>query len=303
MCLPPQLLGLAAIGKARQDRCPRHDAIGTAPGDLDGVVDRLGDIGEKCRHLGLALEAMFRCQPPPVFRYQHFALGDADQRVMRHIVIGLCEIAFVRRHQWHAEPIGQRDQSGFRLAFRSHAMALQLDIEPVAEHRLQLLDQCGGLGALSAHQRLVDGASRPPRQADQARAVGGKIVPRDMMFGIVGRFEIGPARQFHQVAVALFVFGQEGQRRNAPQARRRFQSALFWRHEIGLQGTADDRLDALLRHGIGKFQRAEKIAGVGDRHRRHQRIPGQLRQRLDLQRPLRQRIGRVVAQMDEGQRD
>ena len=52
------LLGLAAqlldlvVGEARQDRVALADLEGAAAGDLDRVLQRLGQVGEKRRHLG-----------------------------------------------------------------------------------------------------------------------------------------------------------------------------------------------------------------------------------------------------------
>ena len=62
---------------------------------------------------------------------------------------------------------------------------------------------------------------------------------------------------------------------------------------------ADDRLDAGIGAGSREFERAEQIAGIGDRHRRHRLGAAQLDQLLDLDRAGRQRIGAVGAQMNE----
>ena len=61
---------------------------------------------------------------------------------------------------------------------------------------------------------------------------------------------------------------------------------------------ADDRLDAL-RGLLGELERAEEVAGIGDAERRHLVAVGELDERLQRQRALEQRIGRVAVQMDE----
>ena len=47
--------------------------------------------------------------------------------------------------------------------------------------------------------------------------------------------------------------------------------------EIDRDLAADDRLDAAFDHLLGEFERAEKIAGVGEAKRRHAVGPGESR--------------------------
>ena len=68
------------------------------------------------------------------------------------------------------------------------------------------------------------------------------------------------------------------------------------------QRTANDGLNALVGQCFRKFQRSEKIARVGNSQRRHARFLGQDRHLLDMQRPLRQRIGGMGPQMNEGRK-
>ena len=127
-----------------------------------------------------------------------------------------------------------------------------------------------------------------------------EISKRDVMLGIVGRRQVGLAGQLHQVAVAGLVLGQQCERRHAAKSLLGSEAPLLRRiGHVHLDGAADDRLDALVRHGLGELERAEEIAGVGDRNRGHARVLGQLRQFLDLQRPFRQRVGGMGAEMDE----
>ena len=59
--------------------------------------------------------------------------GDAEQRVMGLVIVGGGEMRLVGRHQRQALGVGQIDQAGFGAALLLDAVALQLDIEPVAE--------------------------------------------------------------------------------------------------------------------------------------------------------------------------
>ena len=60
------------------------------------------------------------------------------------------------------------------------------------------------------------------------------------------------------------------------------EAPLLLLDEIDPERAADDRLDALVPHGLGEFERTEQVAGVGDRHRRHPGVLRQTGERLDL---------------------
>ena len=69
--------------------------------------------------------------------------------------------------------------------------------------------------------------------------------------------------------------------------------------EIDRQFAADDGLDAVPRHLVGKFQRPEHIVGVSQRQSRLAVRFGKLAELRDLDRPLQQRIGRMNVEMNE----
>ena len=73
-----------------------------ALGDLDGVVDRLRNVGKQRRHLGARLEAMVGRELAAVGLGDQPAAGDAEQRVMRLVVVGAGEIRLVGRDQRQA---------------------------------------------------------------------------------------------------------------------------------------------------------------------------------------------------------
>ena len=103
----------------------------------------------------------------------------------------------------------------------------------------------------------------------------------------------------HQRAVALFVLGDERQRRARDLGLGEAGSGGRRVAEVDGDLRADDRLHPGLRQLFRKLQRAEQVIGVGDRQRRHRIGFGELGQRFDRQRPLAQRKGAVDAQMDE----
>ena len=80
--LGAQLLDLV-LGEARQDRLAPGGAIGAAAGDLDGVLHRLGQVGEQRRHLVGALEAVLGGQAAArLLLVDVGAVGDAEQGVV-----------------------------------------------------------------------------------------------------------------------------------------------------------------------------------------------------------------------------
>ena len=104
----------------------------------------------------------------------------------------------------------------------------------------------------------------------------------------------GGADEFEQVAVAGLVLRQQQQRRRlvlmAP--------ALPGGVPDGEQ-RADYGLDAGAGGVDGELHRAEEIAAVRDRHRRHAGLPAKRDEVLDPDRPFRERIGGMHPQMHE----
>ena len=173
-CLPAQflhlgLLGIVArAGEARQDRRALLRIVGAAHGDLDGVVDRLRQVGEQHRHFGLALQVIVGRQPPAVVGGNHRALGDGDQRVMRVEIVARRKERLVGGDQRQFVAISEIDRRRLDAPVPI-ADALQLDIEPVAEDRLQLEQPAFGEIGVVEFQRHAHRAARAAGEADQPR--------------------------------------------------------------------------------------------------------------------------------------
>ena len=132
-----------AAGEARQDRRARLQHEGAAPGDLDRVVERLGQVGEQRRHRRAALQIVVRRQAETIVVRHHGVVRHRHQRVMRLVVVRRREERLVRRNERHVVSIGQVHHPPLVPAVVV-GVPLQLDIEPVAEQPLQL--QKSGLG-------------------------------------------------------------------------------------------------------------------------------------------------------------
>ena len=131
------------IGRWVCGRKAQRSAISTV------LPKRLRQIGEQRDHLGAALEAVLGIELAAVAFGEHAPFRDADQRVMRFMVGGAGEIRFVGSDQREAFAVGQIDQHRFGHALVGGAVALQLDIKPVAEQAVQRVEPRGGEMALA----------------------------------------------------------------------------------------------------------------------------------------------------------
>ena len=130
-------VGAGADREARQDRLARHRPERAALGDLDRRGQRLRNVGEQHRHFGAGLEAMIRRELLAIGLGDQPAAGDAQQRVMGLVIVGGGKIRLVGRDQRKALGVGEIDQAGFDAALLVDAVALQFDVEPVAEQACQ----------------------------------------------------------------------------------------------------------------------------------------------------------------------
>ena len=209
------------------------------------------------------------------------------------------EIGLVGGNERQVERIGEVYQAGFGLCLDGKAMTLQLDIEPPLEDRGEPGKAAAGERRLALDHGLVHRPGRAAGEADQPRRKFLEQRQRDMRLGGVGAVEPGPAGQPHEVGIALGVLGEERQHRQPPRHRQPRRRTLRLVAEIDPHRGADDRLDPLAGHHLGEFQRPEQIVAVGQRHRRHVVVVSELGELLHRQRPLRQGISRMRAQMDE----
>ncbi len=154
--------------EGRQDRLARNRAIGAAARDLDGVVERLGQVGEQLAHLGAGLEIMLRAQPPPVVDRDIAPLGNADQRVMRLEILCAREIGLVGGDDGKVEIVGKTEKRWLDAALLRQAVALQLDIEPVAENGVKRREPAASKLWIAVSEREVDHPFRSASQRDQA---------------------------------------------------------------------------------------------------------------------------------------
>ena len=186
---------------------------------------------------------------------------------MRLVIFGRGEKRLVGRDQRDSVGIGEIEQSRLGAALRGGAVALQLDIEPVAEQLHQHCKPRHRQMALAGGDGLIERTARPAGQRDDPLGLSCEPVELDMRLFVRRRFEEGARIEPHQAAIAGFARGEQNHPRPGRCVRRAAHTVLAIA-EIDRQGTADDRLDAGARHLFGEFERAEHVVGVGQRQRR-----------------------------------
>ena len=215
---------------------------------------------------------------------------------MGFIILACGEERLVGGDERNAAAIAELDQNRLDRALARHAVALQFDIEPVAEPALQFFAARDRQRVLAGGYRHVERPARAAGERDQT--VGLAVEPGKFYVRALVRrgFEISARRQPHQAAIAVFARGEQHDTRPSFAPGR---PAAFLIAEIDAERAADDRLDAGARHLFGEFQRTEHVVGVGQRQRRLAVLFRKLGEPRDGQRALEQRIGRMDVQMHE----
>ena len=283
--------------KARQDRLARHRPERTTLGDLDGGSQRFRNVGKQDRHFGAGLEAVVGRQLFAIGLGDQAAAGDTQQRIVRLVIVGAGKIRLVGRDQRQALGIGEIDQAGFDAALLVDAVALQFDIEAVAEQVRQPVAAGRGQRGMIAMQRQRDRTLGAAGQRDQILRIPLEPFELDMRGLVNRRLLERPRVQPHQAAIAALARRQQHDSRR--RGGQRIARVGILVAEIDREFQADDRLDAIARHLVGEFQRPEHVVGIGERQRRLAISLGEFAELGDLDRTLQQRIGRMNVEMNE----
>ena len=101
--------------------------------------------------------------------------GDGNQRVVGVVILALGEERLVGGDERNVPGIGELDQRAFGGALARRAVALQFDVEPVAEQLLQRGAARAGEIGLPGDDRRIERPARPAGERDQA--VGRAVEP------------------------------------------------------------------------------------------------------------------------------
>ena len=285
--LTAQLLHLV-VGELRQDRRVLLHLEGTAAGNLHRVFQRLGQVGEQRRHLGFGLEVVLRRQAAAGFLLVDIgAIGDAQERVVGLIHVGLGEIDIVGGDQRQAHRIGHLDQPLLGQPFGlgrtgAVAVALQFDIQPVGVDRRQPGHQRLRLGRLPRPQEAADRAIGAAGQADQPPGMGGQLCHRHLRKR-APLADVEAGVELHQIVIASLGLRQQHHRRRIARPLAGLCGVVGQRDLA-----ADDRLHPRARRQRGKLQRAEHVVGVGHGDGGHPGLLAQADQLLHRHRAFQQ---------------
>ena len=134
-----------------------------------------GRSANSSRICSARLEVMLGAQTAPVVDRDIAPFGDADQRVMRFEIVARREIRLVSGDDGQVEIVGKLEQLRLDGALLRQAMALQLDIEPVAEKIVQSFKPRAGKLGIAVGERAVDDALGASGQRDQSCGMHGKF--------------------------------------------------------------------------------------------------------------------------------
>ena len=287
--------GCAVRGKARQDRRACLGSKGRALGNLDARGQCLRQVGKKRCHFGTRFEPVLRRQLAAIRVRDRTAFGDADQGIVRFVVIDRAKVWLVGRNERDIPRIGKVEQMRFDRALCRKSVALQLDVQPITEELQQGRAASFSQVELPGSDGLVEGSRWAAGERNQARARLCERGQRDMRRIVCGRFQECARREPHDVAIAVFIGRQQHQSRQ--RARMPGSAAVLLVGKVDRQRATNDRLDAGTGHLVGELKRAKHVVGVGERERRLSVGLRKLGKARNRQRAFQQRIGRMNVQM------
>ena len=171
-----ELVGHRELGQAG----PAEVDLDDGPlGDEQGVVARLGELGEEVAHLGRRLQVvLLALELEPLGVVDEGAGLHAQQGVVGDVVLAVGVVAVVGGEQRGADAPGDLDQGRVGLVLLGEAVVLELDEEVVlAEDVLEPAGQRLGLDLVVGQQRLEHHAAEAAGGGDRARCCGARAAP------------------------------------------------------------------------------------------------------------------------------
>ena len=261
--LAQMILDAAARGHrvGRQGRLAEPHLEVQPPRDLDGILERLRQVGEQLRHLLRGAQVLLLAVAARTRGVgEQRAFLDADPRLVRLEIVARHEAHVVGRDDRHAARHREPELAGDAFLVAGAPGALQLEVEPVVEQREPRLERAPGLVVAPREQRPAHVAFTSARQGDESgRRVG--IEPSALQSRAVTAlaFEIRPGHEPGEVEVASRVLAQQYE------AARLGPLALLAHQRID----AHQRLQpARLRRTV-ELDEGEQVALVGHGHGRH----------------------------------
>ena len=215
------------------------------------------------------------------------------------VVVLVEEMDVVGGHRLEAELRGQLEQARGDLALRFQTVVVDFDVNVLlAEDVDQLGHRLARLAFVAEQQPLVDRAGNAAAEADDALrelAQRGAVDPR---LAVVEALQVAERDELLQVAPALVGLGQQRHVAGPLAAGDVLLVLQAAGGEVDL--AAEDRLHPRLLAGLVELDRAEQVAVVGHRHRRHPELLRLGRDLLGPGHPVEERVFGVQVEVDEG---
>ena len=281
---------------ARRRRKPRQVILAernrqvAALRDRDRVGERLRQVGELLRHLGLRREVLLRREAARPARIgEHVTLGDAHARLVRAEIARAQEL-----HRMRRDDRQRRSRSASAtVAARARRRRRGPRAAPRGSSAAETAPPIGGRAlrrrGVALQQRLADVAVARAGQRDQA--VGAFVEPLAAKLGAAAMLVACDRRA---TASRTSAGSPRASRRAAARARAVALAVVRDPHVA-----ADDRLDAARARRLVELDEAELVGEIGERERRH--AVGRRRGDgvVDAHRAVDDRVFAVQAQVDE----
>ena len=259
---------------------------------VDRVRQRLGQVGEDFRHLGLRLEvALGGERARAALVGEHVTFGDADARLVGLEVFAAEELHRVGGYRRQAEPAGEAHRGVDVALLLRMSRALQLEVVRVREERRPRRGEPLRGGAVPGGERRPHVTRQRARERDQPlRAPVREPGLPELRAPAVLVLEVGAAQEVGQTPVARAGADEE------QQAVRLVALGFVRDPDVA----ADDRLEAGFPRALVEVDHAEHVGEVGERERAHA-VGRRARDRVvDPHDPVDDRELAVQPKMDEG---
>ena len=267
------------------------DLAVAALGNLDGVVDGFGKIGEEIPHLRGRAQVLLVAVPafsPRVV--ENAAFLDAHAGFVGLEVVGGQEPDIVARDDRHARANGEVHRLQDELLFAPPTRAHDLEVDAVGERVAPgRKPPCGDIRRAARHPDIARGAE----QHDQAlgriqdRLAGDASVAVSIPVSARRCIRVGRRHQSQEVGVARRVGHQDDAAAQRPVRL------------LVIQVGTDQRLDPGIAAGGVELHEPEEVRAVGERHGGHVQLAGPGREVLDLDQAVGDRELAVQREVDE----
>ncbi len=174
------------------------------------LASALGRSAKSRLHLGLRLEVLLAAEALDAARIgEHLAVGDADARLVRLVVVGAQELHRVRRDDRQAAPRGELDRGAHVRLVAGQAAALHLDVEAARKPLAEALGDGVRARVVAGEQGAAERAGVGARERDQAFGALGEPRPFDDRVAAGGVLDPGAREQLAQIEIAGPVLDQE----------------------------------------------------------------------------------------------